>query len=178
MTDQFAAHLLWMDEAPMLPGRPYLMRLGTATLTATVQRARSISSTSAPACADGGQAARDRTRSASCNLALDRAIAFDTYGENRETGSFILIDRISNATVGAGMIRFRAAPRRQPPLAAIRPSTRPHARRSRGISPAVLWFTGLSGSGKSTIANVRREAAAGARPAHLHCWTATTSATA
>jgi bifunctional enzyme CysN/CysC len=86
------------------------------------------------------------------NLSLDRALAFDTYDDNRETGGFILIDRLSNATVGAGMIRF---PLRRAANLTWQDFTVDKAARSaiKGHRPAVLWFTGLSGAGKSTIAD-------------------------
>src|SRR5258708_7486726 len=104
MADQFAAHLVWMHEAPMLPGRPYLMRLGTTTLTATVSELKHQLDISTGTQEAAKQLAMNEIGFA--NLALDRPMPFDIYGENRETGSFVLIDRISNATVGAGMIRF------------------------------------------------------------------------
>jgi bifunctional enzyme CysN/CysC len=150
LTDQFASHLLWMHEAPMLPGRPYLMRLGTTTLTATVSELKHQ--------LDIGTGLRKAAKQLAMNeigfvnLALDRAAPFDTYDENRETGSFILIDRTSNATVGAGMIRF---PLRRASNLTRQEFTVDKTARSaiKGHRPAVLWFTGLSGSGKSTIAD-------------------------
>ena len=150
MTDQFAAHLIWMHEAPMLPGRPYLMRLGTTTLTATVSELKHQLDISTGLRKAAKQLAMNEIGFA--NLALDRAVPFDSYGENRETGSFVLIDRISNATVGAGMIRF---PLRRAANLSWHNFTVDKAARSaiKGHRPAVLWFTGLSGSGKSTIAD-------------------------
>src|SRR5512143_3105184 len=139
-----------MDEAPMLPGRPYLMRLGTATVTATVSALKHQLDISTGLRKAAKQLAMNEIGFA--NLALDRAMPFDTYGENKETGSFILIDRISNATVGAGMIRF---PLRRASNLGWHNFTVDAAARSaiKGHRPAVLWFTGLSGSGKSTIAD-------------------------
>ena len=150
MTDQFASHLIWMHEAPMLPGRPYLMRLGTTTLTAAVSELKHQLDISTGLRKAAKQLAMNEIGFA--NLALDRAVPFDTYGENRETGSFVLIDRISNATVGAGMIRF---PLRRAANLSWHNFTVDKAARSaiKGHRPAVLWFTGLSGSGKSTIAD-------------------------
>ncbi len=150
MTDQFAAHLVWLHEAPMLPGRSYLMHLGTATLTATVSELKHVLDI------DSGQhkAAKQLAMNdiGFANLSLDRAVPFDTYAENRETGSFILIDRISNDTVGAGMIRFPL--RRASNLTWQEFTVDKQARAAiKGQQPAVLWFTGLSGSGKSTIAD-------------------------
>jgi bifunctional enzyme CysN/CysC len=150
MTDQFASHLLWMDEAPMLPGRPYLMRLGTATLTATVSELKHRLDISTGLRKAAKQLEINEIGFG--NLALDRAMPFDTYSENKETGSFILIDRTSNATVGAGMIRF--ALRRAANLSWHKFTVDTAARSAiKGHRPAVLWFTGLSGSGKSTIAD-------------------------
>ena len=105
-------------------------------------------------------------------------IAFDPYDENRETGAFILIDRYTNATVGAGMIAFALRRATNIHLAGPRGRARPRARDSSIRRPAMLWFTGLSGAGKSTIANLRRGAAARARAITPTCSTATTSATA
>jgi bifunctional enzyme CysN/CysC len=150
MTDQFAAHLVWMHEASMLLGRPYLMHLGTATLTATVSELKHVLDI------DSGQhkAAKQLAMNdiGFANLSLDRAMPFDAYAENRETGSFILIDRVSNATVGAGMIRF---PLRRATNLTWRDFTVDKRARAaiKGQQPAVLWCTGLSGAGKSTIAD-------------------------
>ena len=89
-----------------------------------------------------------------CNISTQSPIAFDPFADNRTTGAFILIDRITNATVGAGMILHSAAPRRQHPLAVAGCRQARRAPRMKDQRPAVLWFTGLSGSGKSTIANL------------------------
>ncbi|CAN5923494.1 sulfate adenylyltransferase subunit CysN [soil metagenome] len=150
VSDQFAAHLVWMHEAPMLPGRPYLMRLGTATATATVSELKHQLDISTGSREAAKQLAVNEIGFA--NLALDRALPFDTYNENRDTGSFILIDRLTNATVGAGMIRF---PLRRAANLVWHDFTVDKAARSeiKGHRTAILWFTGLSGSGKSTIAD-------------------------
>ena len=150
LSDQFAAHIVWLGDAPMLPGRPYLLRLGTATTTATVSELKHRLDI-----ASGSQRAAKQLGPNDiglANLSLDRALPFDTYDDNRETGGFILIDRLSNATVGAGMIRF---PLRRAANLAWQDFTVDKAARAaiKGHRPAVLWFTGLSGSGKSTIAD-------------------------
>ena len=150
VSDQFAAHIVWLGDEPMLPGRPYLLRLGTATTTATVSELKHRLDI-----ASGSQRPAKQLEPNDiglANLSLDRALAFDTYDDNRETGGFILIDRLSNATVGAGMIRF---PLRRAANLAWQDFTVDKAARSasKGHRPAVLWFTGLSGSGKSTIAD-------------------------
>jgi bifunctional enzyme CysN/CysC len=150
LSDQLAAHLVWMHESPMLPGRPYLMRLGPATVTVTVSELKHRLDI------DSGerQAAKQLglNEIGFANLSLDRALPFDAYNDNRDTGSFILIDRLSNATVGAGMIRFPL--RRAANLGWHDFSVDKSARSAiKGHRPAVLWFTGLSGAGKSTIAD-------------------------
>lgn len=150
LADQFAADLVWLDDAPMLPGRPYLLRLGTATFTATVTELKHRLDMNTGT----GHAAKrlEVNQIGFANLALDRPAAFDAYGDNRNTGNFILIDRVSNGTVGAGMIRFPL--RRAGNLTWQSFSTDSSARSAiKGHRPAVLWFTGLSASGKSTVAD-------------------------
>jgi bifunctional enzyme CysN/CysC len=155
VADQFAAHVLWMGDEPLLPGRPYLMRIGTRYVPVRVTALKHKLDV------DTREQLAARTLTLNeigvCNLSTTTPIAFDAYADNRETGAFILIDRYSNATVGAGMIDFglrRAANiHRQDVLVG-----RADHERLNGHQPAVLWFTGLSGSGKSTIANlVERE---------------------
>jgi bifunctional enzyme CysN/CysC len=155
VADQFAAHVIWMGDEPLLPGRPYLMRIGAryAPVRVTALKHKIDVDTREQL------AARTLTLNeiGVCNLSTTTPIAFDAYAENRETGAFILIDRFSNATVGAGMIDFglrRAANIHRQALLV----TRADHERLNGHQPATLWFTGLSGSGKSTIANlVERE---------------------
>jgi len=150
LADQFAADLVWLDEAPMLPGRPYVMRLGTATYTATVTELKHRLDMNTGA----GRAAKqlDVNQIGFANFGLDRPAAFDAYADNRNTGNFILIDRVTNGTVGAGMIRFPL--RRAANLTWQNFSTDRSARSAiKGHRPAVLWFTGFSGSGKSTVAD-------------------------
>jgi bifunctional enzyme CysN/CysC len=155
VADQFAAHVIWMGDEPLLPGRPYLMRIGTSYVPVKITALKHKLDV------DTREQLAARTLALNeigvCNLSTTSPIAFDAYAENRETGAFILIDRYSNATVGAGMIDFglrRAANiHRQDVLVG-----RADHERLNGHKPAVLWFTGLSGSGKSTIANlVERE---------------------
>ena len=155
VADQFAAHLIWMGDEPLLPGRPYLMRIGTRYVPVNVTALKHKLDVDTRE----HLAARSLTLNeiGVCNLSTTTPVAFDAYADNRETGAFILIDRYSNATVGAGMIDFglrRAANiHRQDVLVG-----RADHERLNGHQPAVLWFTGLSGSGKSTIANlVERE---------------------
>jgi len=150
ISDILTAHVVWMAEAPLTPGRSHLLRTTTATVGAWVTRIKYKINvdTLEPA------PARNLELNAVgvCELALDRAIPFDPHAENRATGGFILIDRTSNATVGCGMIDF--APRRSHNIHCQATTIDRSAREALNGAPArVLWFTGLSGSGKSTIAD-------------------------
>ena len=151
IADQFRATIIWMDQREMLPGRAYIMKTEGRSATATMAKPRfRINVNNYEQQPVDTLALNDI---ASCNISLDRAIAFDSYETNRTTGSFILIDPETNATAGVGMIKF-----------ALRRSQNIHwqaldidkAQRAmaKGQKPVVLWFTGLSGSGKSTIANI------------------------
>ena len=150
VADQFAARLLWMAEEPLMPGRSYLLRAGTRWVPATVTSLRyalNVETLEHTAATTLGLNAVGL-----CNLSTAAPIAFDPYAANRHTGSFILVDRFSNRTVGAGMIQHplrRAANLHHQELA-VSTAERAGIKRQR---PAVLWFTGLSGAGKSTVAN-------------------------
>jgi bifunctional enzyme CysN/CysC len=150
IADQFACHLLWMGEAPLLPGRPYALRLGSASALAQVTEIRHKIDV------DTQEAVPARTLRLNevgyCQLSLDHALAFAPYAQNRTLGGFVLIDRISNASVGAGMIDF--ALRRAGNIHWQHVDVDRAARAlQNGQRPRCLWFTGLSGSGKSTLAN-------------------------
>jgi bifunctional enzyme CysN/CysC len=151
VADQFEVVLVWMQEEPLLPGRPYLMKVGTQTVTATVTDIKyqvNVNTMERLAAKK-----LDLNGIAVCNIALDRVVAFDPYAENRETGSFVFIDRLSNATSGAGMLHF--ALRRAHNLHAQHVDVDQTARSAMKRQKAcVLWFTGLSGAGKSTISNL------------------------
>jgi bifunctional enzyme CysN/CysC len=141
---------VWMHEEPMLRGRSYLVKLGTKTVTGTVSPLKyklNVESLE--------QVAATRlelNEIGVCDLELSQQIAFDPYGENRDMGGFILIDRITNNTVGAGLIQF--ALRRAHNIRWQSLAIDSAARAARTLqTPCVLWFTGLSGAGKSTIAN-------------------------
>ncbi|WAH65434.1 sulfate adenylyltransferase subunit CysN [Xanthomonas hortorum] len=151
VADQFAAHLLWMDDAALLPGRPYWLKIGTRTVTASISEIKHKVDVNTQ---ERLAAKRlELNEVGYCNLALDEPIAFSPYARNRVLGGFILIDRQSNATVAAGTLEF-----------ALRRAGNVHwqhldvdrvARaRIKGQTPRVLWFTGLSGAGKSTVANL------------------------
>ncbi len=148
--DQLAAHVIWMHAEPMLPERAYLMRIGSRFVGAQVTDLRyKVDVNSLEHLAAKTLALNEV---AHCNLALDREVAFDPYARNRETGAFILIDRFTNATVGAGMIEFglRRASNLSWHEMKVSKAARADAKKQR---PCILWFTGLSGAGKSTIAD-------------------------
>ncbi|MCP4383467.1 MAG: sulfate adenylyltransferase subunit CysN [Hyphomicrobiales bacterium] len=151
VSDQLAAHVIWMSDEELLPGRPYLLKSGTRTVGAAVSELKhrvDIESFKPLAAKTLGL-----NDIGLINLSLSEPIAFDLYDDNKTTGSFILIDRFTNATVAAGMVRF-----------GLRRATNIHwqaldvnrdARAAlKGQKPCILWFTGLSGAGKSTIANM------------------------
>jgi len=151
VADQFAAHLLWMGEQPLLPGRPYWLKLGTRTVSATVTEIKHKIDVNT----QDHLAAKhlELNEVAYCNLHLDQAVAFEAYRDNRELGAFILIDRQSNATVAAGTLDF--ALRRAGNIHWQHVDVDKAARaRSKAQVPRCLWFTGLSGAGKSAIANL------------------------
>ncbi len=150
VSDQFQARVMWMADDAMLPGRRYLLKIGAKTVPAQItglkHRIDVNDLQSRPATELG------LNEMGVCTISLDQAIAFDAYDVNRETGGFILIDRLTNNTVGLGLLDFalrRAANIHWQALDVDR-STLAEQKEQK---PAVLWFTGLSGSGKSTIAN-------------------------
>jgi bifunctional enzyme CysN/CysC len=151
ISDQLQATIVWMHEEPMLRGRNYLMRIGSATVGATVSPLKyKLNVDSLEHIAATHLELNEIGR---CDLELSTPVAFDPYRSNRDTGAFILIDRITNETVGAGLIEF--ALRRSQNIR-WQTVTVDRAARSSALSqiPCVLWLTGLSGAGKSTIANL------------------------
>jgi len=151
VADQFEATLVWMHDEPMLPGRPYLLKIGTQTVPATVTEPKYKVNVNTMEHLAAKQLSLNEI--GVVNLALDRPIAFDPYTVNRDTGGFILINRLTNNTVGAGMLHF--ALRRSHNIHMQHVDVDKAARaKAKGQRPGVLWFTGLSGSGKSTIANL------------------------
>jgi bifunctional enzyme CysN/CysC len=151
VSDQFAAHLLWMTDEPLLPGRPYLMRIGTQYTPVKVTALKHKIDVDTLEHLAGRTLALNEI--GFCNLSTSNPIAFDGYNENRETGAFILIDRYTNATVGAGMISFGLRRAANIHMQSLLVDKAAHQALN-GHKSAVLWFTGLSGSGKSTIANL------------------------
>lgn len=158
--DQFETTIVWMHDEPMHAGRPYLMKIGTKTVSVTITDIKHEVNVNTLEQSAAKQL--ELNSIGVCNISTDQPIAFDSFADNQETGSLILIDRVDNHTVGAGMLHF-----------ALRRSENIHmqatdvdkARRAelKGQKPAVVWFTGLSGAGKSTVANIveKKLAAAG-----------------
>ena len=151
VADQFEANIIWMSTDPMLPGRPYLLKLGTRTVGASVSHPKykvnvnTFEQTAAKTL--------ELNEIGVCNLTLDQAIAFDPYDENRDTGGFIVVDRLSNNTIGAGLLHFALRRSQNIHWQSIEVNKQAHAA-LKGQKPVVVWFTGLSGAGKSTIANL------------------------
>ncbi|MCE3290687.1 MAG: adenylyl-sulfate kinase, partial [Caulobacter sp.] len=151
VADQFEATLVWMDDEAMLPGRPYLLKIGAQTIQATITEPKyrvnvnTLEHTAAKKL--------DLNEIGVCNLSLARPIPFTPYAENRDLGGFILIDRLSNRTVGAGMLHFalRRAENIHWQATDVDKAARAALKSQKG---RVVWFTGLSGAGKSTIANL------------------------
>jgi bifunctional enzyme CysN/CysC len=151
IADQFEATIVWMDETGMIPGRPYLLKLGTATVSATnIAPKYKINVNTLEHLATRKL---DLNEIGICNLTLDRPVAFDPYSENRDTGGFILIDRLTNNTVGAGMLHFALRRSQNIHWQAMEVDRKARAE-IKGQKGCILWLTGLSGSGKSTIGNM------------------------
>ena len=151
VSDQFGAHLLWMGDEPMLPGRSYWLKAGARTVVAQVTEIKYKADVNTQERIAAKRLALNEV--AACNISLDRPIAFESYADNPSLGSFILIDRQTLATVACGTLDF--ALRRAANVHWQALDVDQHARAAiKGQSPRCLWFTGLSGSGKSTIANL------------------------
>jgi bifunctional enzyme CysN/CysC len=149
--DQFAAHMIWMSEHPLVPGRSYLLKIGTRTVAATVTALKYRIDV------DTLAHLADKTLGLNeigfCNLSTAVPVAFDPYSVNRDTGGFILIDRYTNETAGAGMIAFGLRRASNIHWQALTVGRDQRAALKEQV-PAVLWLTGLSGAGKSTIADI------------------------
>ncbi len=149
--NQFESTIVWMTEEPMLPGRQYLLKCGTSTSTATITDIKfeiNVNTLEQNAAKN-----LEINNIGNCNINLDRQIAFDNYEDNHTTGSFILIDRITNETVGAGTLNFALRRSQNIHMQAVDVDKELRSKMKTQKS-CVLWFTGLSGSGKSTIANL------------------------
>ena len=149
--DQFEAAIVWMADEPLLPGRGYWLKIGTQTVTATVHEPKyevnvnTLDHLAAKTLELNGIGVAE--------IATDREIVFERYADSRVLGGFILIDKLSNATVGCGMLHFALRRALNIHRQHLDVSRETHAT-LKGQKPAVLWFTGLSGAGKSTIANL------------------------
>ena len=148
---QFETTIVWMHEEALMPGRTYLMKIGTKTVSANVMDIKyqvNINTMEHLAATS-----LDLNGIGVCTVSLDQSIPFDNYQENPDTGGFILIDRLTNNTVGAGMIKF--ALRRSQNIVMQHVDVHKEARsQQKNQKPCVIWLTGLSGAGKSTIANL------------------------
>jgi bifunctional enzyme CysN/CysC len=151
VADQFETTIVWMADEPLLPGRPYLLKIGARTVSAQITEIKHEINVNT--LEERAAKQLELNGIAVCNLSLDRPIGFDPYSEVPDTGGFILIDRMTNATVGAGMIRF-ALRRSQNIHWQALDVTKATRASDLGQKSAVIWFTGLSGAGKSTIANL------------------------
>ncbi len=165
VASQFEATVVWMHDEPMLQGRTYLMKAGTRTVSATVTPLKHKINVNT---LEHEPAERLELNDIGvCELELDRAIAFEPYAENRALGGFILIDRLSNNTVGAGLINFALRRSQNVHWQALDVDKQVRAH-LKGQKACVLWLTGLSGAGKSTIANcVERKLTAAGRHTYL-----------
>ena len=151
VSDQFQVRMLWMSDQGLLPGRKYLIKTGTRSVRATINAPKYLIDVNTLNEAPGRTL--ELNEFGVTTISLDAPIAFDPYDENRDMGGFIVIDLVSNSTVGVGLIDF-----------ALRRASNIHWQaldidraalaEQKGQKAAVLWFTGLSGSGKSTIANI------------------------
>ena len=151
VANQFEATVVWMNESPLLRGRSYLMKIGTKIVTATIAPIKHKINVNT--LEEVAASKLELNEIGVVNMELDRAIPFDSYKVNRDTGGFILIDRLTNDTVGAGMLHF--ALRRAQNVHWQAMDVNKAARSNlKGQKPCLLWYTGLSGAGKSTIANL------------------------
>lgn len=151
VADQFEASVVWMDEYEMLPGRPYLVKLGASMTGAALSQPKYLVDVNS---LEHLAAKTLRLNEIGvCTLTLDKAVAFDPYAQNRDMGSFIVIDRLTNQTVGAGMLHFALRRSQNIHWQAVEVNKLARSRLN-SHKPCVLWLTGLSGTGKSTIANL------------------------
>lgn len=151
VADQFETQILWMGDEPMLPGRPYLVKLGARTVPAKLAQPKY--EINVDTLEHIAAKTLEPNQIGVCNISLDEPLPFTSYADNRDLGGFVIIDRISNATVGLGLINFalRRASNIHWQALDIHKESRAASKNQRST---VLWFTGLSGSGKSTVANI------------------------
>jgi bifunctional enzyme CysN/CysC len=153
VTDRLEANVVWMDEQPLLPGRRYELRTGTTIVPATVKRL--IHRLNLETLASEPATRLQKNDIGRCEVMTERPIVCDLYSTHPKTGSFILVDRLSNATLAAGMVTANEARKVFWERISVDKAARAAAK---GQRPRVLWFTGLSGAGKSTLANAVEEA--------------------
>ncbi|MBM3997196.1 MAG: sulfate adenylyltransferase subunit CysN [Planctomycetes bacterium] len=151
VADQFEVTVIWMAEEPMLPGRQYWIKIGAKQAVATVTGLKH--KTNVNTLEKLPTRTLELNEIGVCNMSLDQPIAFDPYVENRDTGGFILIDRLTNSTVGAGLIQSALRKAENIHWQALEINKEAHAA-IKNQKACILWFTGLSGAGKSTIANL------------------------
>jgi bifunctional enzyme CysN/CysC len=153
--DQFQATIVWMSDEALKPGRGYWLKLATQTVSAAVAQPEYEVNVNDPSGVGSHLAAKtlELNSIGVCEVTTDRGLVFEPYEQSRDLGGFILIDKLTNATVAAGMIHFCLRRAQNVHWQALEVSRDAHAA-LKGQKPAVLWFTGLSGSGKSTIANL------------------------
>ncbi|GMN13776.1 sulfate adenylyltransferase subunit CysN [Altererythrobacter sp. MTPC7] len=154
VSDQFEATLVWMDDEPMTPGRAYWLKLGTQNVSVTVQAPKYEINVNDPGNTGSHLAAKtlELNSIGVAEITTDKPVVFEAYEDNRALGGFILVDKITNRTVAAGMLHFSLR-RAQNVHWQATDIGREHHAGLKNQTPRVLWFTGLSGSGKSTIAN-------------------------
>ncbi len=150
-SNQMQARLVWMHEEPAHPGRSYLLKIGSQVVPATITNLKHCTNVNTLEKIPGNNIELNEV--GTVTMATDKPIAFDSYGANANTGGFILIDRITNATLGAGVIDFGLR-RAQNLTYQSFDVNRAVRAKLKGQEPQIVWFTGLSGSGKSTIANL------------------------
>lgn len=150
-SNQFQARLVWMNEEQALPGRSYLLKMGAQTIPASITALKFR--TNVNTLEQAAAKTLELNEVGTVTIATDKPVAFDSYADNPLTGSFILIDRITNATLGAGVIDFGLRRAQNLSYQSFDVNRRVRAE-MKGQTPQVVWFTGLSGSGKSTVANL------------------------
>ncbi len=164
-SNQFQARMIWMNEEPAIPGRSYLLKLGTQQVPATITDLKFR--TNVNTLEHSAARTLELNEVGTLTIATDKPIAFDSYASNGLTGGFILIDRISNATLGAGVIDFGLRRAQNLSWQSFDVNRKVRAE-MKGQEPAIVWFTGLSGSGKSTVANlVEKKLAAEGKHAYI-----------
>jgi len=151
VADQFESHVVWLHEDEMLPGRPYLMKIGARTVGVTIgnPKYRVDVNTLDHLAAN----TLEMNEIGVCNISLDRPVPFDPYSENRDTGGFVIIDKMTQNTVGAGLLHFALRRSHNIHWQDVRVDKEARAEQN-SHRPGLVWLTGLSGSGKSTIANI------------------------